>query len=186
MRFSEVAQSISKATLKWLTPHWMLCATLVLILSQLIILTWHLWLPSEMSNADLTRQALSQISTASRDAAASPDFTLFGTAAPVSETTDAVSADVSLYNAPPSALNIQLTGIVASPTPGKSIAIIAKDSKQFSLTVGDSTPGATAKIAAIFTDRVVISYQGRYESLFLSNAPTARAGNENDTEALKQ
>jgi general secretion pathway protein C len=87
-----------------------------------------------------------------------------------------VASDSSLRDAPPSALKINLTGIVASATPARSIAIIAKDSKQFSLGVGDNTPGYDAKIAAIFADRVVISYQGRYESLLMfgeSPAPTA-------------
>lgn len=169
MQFSGMALSIREMALKWLTPRWALYAAIFLMLNQLAMLTWRLWLPAEIPTPALLKATLPQVKTASSETSAAYNFTLFGTAAP--STAKAIAtptgSDASLLNAPPSALKINLTGIVASPTPANSIAIIAKDSKQFSLAIGDSTPGYDAKVAAIFPDRVVISYQGRYEALLL-------------------
>ncbi|OMQ20070.1 type II secretion system protein GspC [Serratia oryzae] len=159
--------SIRETAFKMLTPRWVLCVVMLLACNQLAMLTWQIWLPAEQPAVSLAKAAVPQAAAVSNEAAATYRFNLFGTAAPSSAPAATAVSDSSLHNAPPSALKINLTGIVASPTPAHSIAIIAKDSKQFSLGIGDNTPGYDAKIAAIFADRVVINYQGRYESLLL-------------------
>lgn len=172
IQFSGMALSIRGTAFKVLTPRRVGCVVMLLVCNQLALLTWQFWLPSEQPTVSLAKVAVPQTSAAGSEAAATYRFNLFGTAAPSSTAVTTAASESSLRNAPPSALKINLTGIVASPTPAHSIAIIAKDSKQFSLGIGDNTPGYDAKIAAIFADRVVISYQGRYESLFLfSDAP---------------
>ncbi|WON76416.1 type II secretion system protein GspC [Serratia sp. UGAL515B_01] len=181
MQFSGMTLSIKGSVLKWLTPRWVLYVALFLMLNQLAMLTWHLWLPSEIPAPVLSKENLPQVSKARSDTAVVTHFTLFGTASPAStKAVDIAGSDSSLLKAPPSVLKINLTGIVASPTPAHSIAIIAKGSKQFSLTIGDNTPGYDAKIAAIYPDRVVISYQGRYEALHLfgESSVVAKAGGE--------
>lgn len=189
MQFSGMALSIREMALKWLTPRWALYAAIFLMLNQLAMLTWRLWLPAEIPTPALLKATLPQVKTASSETSAAYNFTLFGTAAP--STAKAIAtptgSDASLLNAPPSALKINLTGIVASPTPANSIAIIAKDSKQFSLAIGDSTPGYDAKVAAIFPDRVVISYQGRYEALLLfgDSPAVAKTGGGEKTQSIK-
>ncbi|AHG18861.1 hypothetical protein Z042_03975 [Chania multitudinisentens RB-25] len=177
MRFSAMILSIKEVTFRLLTPRWVLCAIMLLICNQLALSTWRLWLPSEIPTLDSAQAMLPQTPSARPETAGNYRFTLFGTAAPVSKTVTTAASEASLRNAPLSALKINLTGIVASPTPAHSIAIIGKDSQQFSLGIGDSTPGYDAKIAAIFADRVVIAYEGRHESLLLFNdAPAAASG----------
>lgn len=175
IQISGMALSIREVTFRLLTPRWVLFAVMLLICNQLAMLTWHIWLPPELPETRLTKADLPQATSAGSGKAQAYRFSLFGTAAPASTASAKAAADSSLRDAPASALKINLTGIVASPVSAHSIAIIAKDSKQFSLGIGDNTPGYDAKIAAIFADRVVISYQGRYESLFLFSEPPAAA-----------
>ncbi|MHA7845990.1 type II secretion system protein GspC [Serratia sp. D1N4] len=173
IQFSGMVLSIKEVTLRLLTPRWVLCVVILLICNQLAMLTWRIVLPFELPTIRLAKAALPQTTSAENGKAQAYRFNLFGTAAPSSSAVATAASDSSLRNAPPSSLKINLTGIVASPTPARSIAIIAKDGKQFSLGVGDNTPGYDAKIAAIFADRVVISYQGRHESLLMFGEPPA-------------
>ncbi|WP_245394208.1 type II secretion system protein GspC [Pectobacterium parvum] len=102
------------------------------------------------------------------------DFTLFGHApdADASAVNDAaLSGDIPLTS-----LNISLTGVLASGDAKRSIAIIAKDSQQYSRNVGDAIPGYEAKIVTISTDRVVLQYQGRYEALHLYQEDLSQEG----------
>ncbi|WP_409158919.1 type II secretion system protein GspC [Pectobacterium sp. B2J-2] len=134
---------------------------LLLICQQLAVLTWHLLLPedSRIDGVSVTpAQAKEKPSTPG-------DFTLFGHAsnADASAVNDAaLSGDIPLTS-----LNISLTGVLASEDAKRSIAIIAKDSQQYSRNVGDAIPGYEAKIVTISADRVVFQYQGRYEALYL-------------------
>lgn len=156
------------------TPRRVLCVLLLLICNQLALLSWRIWLSPDLPQTTLV-SVVSADTARTADVRNSERFTLFGNAAespPPAGETRAVSD--SLRDAPLSALKLQVTGIVASQDPARSIAIIAKDSRQFSQGIGDAVPGYEAKIAAIFADRVIIAYQGRYESLLLfSDRPAA-------------
>ncbi|WP_421080960.1 type II secretion system protein GspC [Serratia fonticola] len=145
----------------------------LLICNQLALLTWHGFLPPEISLVRLSKADFAPVTTGGGGESERYRFTLFGTSAPSSSATEHSVSDQTLRNAPPSSLKLNLTGIVASPSSERSIAIIAKDSKQFSLGVGEQVPGYDARIASIFADRIVISYQGNYESLLFSEQPEA-------------
>ncbi|VEB89096.1 pullulanase C protein [Klebsiella quasipneumoniae] len=70
---------------------------------------------------------------------------------------------------PVSSLKLRLAGLLASSNPARSIAIIEKGNQQVSLSVGDTTPGYDAQIAAILPDRIIVNYQGRQEAILLFN-----------------
>ncbi|MEI7125704.1 type II secretion system protein GspC [Pectobacterium versatile] len=134
---------------------------LLLICQQLAVLTWRFLLPEDSRIA-----GVSVAPAQAKEKPATPgDFTLFGHApdADASAVNNAaLSGDIPLTS-----LNISLTGVLASGDAKRSIAIIAKDSQQYSRNVGDAIPGYEAKIVTISADRVVLQYQGRYEALHL-------------------
>ncbi|WCG84248.1 type II secretion system protein GspC [Pectobacterium sp. A5351] len=134
---------------------------LLLICQQLAVLTWRFLLPE-----DSRLVGVSVTPAQAKEKPATPgDFTLFGHVpnADASAANDAaLSGDIPLTS-----LNISLTGVLASEDARRSIAIIAKDSQQYSRNVGDAIPGYEAKIVTISADRVVLQYQGRYEALYL-------------------
>ncbi|BES85612.1 EtpC protein [Pectobacterium araliae] len=134
---------------------------LLLICQQLAVLTWRFLLPedSRIAGASVTP------AQAKEKSAMPGDFTLFGHAPDADAST--VNNAVLSGDIPLSALNISLTGVLASEDTKRSIAIIAKDSQQYSRNVGDAVPGYEAKIVTISADRVVLQYQGRYEALHL-------------------
>ncbi|MCH5051046.1 type II secretion system protein GspC [Pectobacterium aquaticum] len=148
---------------------------LLLICQQLAVLTWRVLLPEDSRFAG--------VSVAPAQAKEKPttlgDFTLFGHApdADASVVNDAaLSGDIPLTS-----LNISLTGVLASGDAKRSIAIIAKDSQQYSRNVGDAIPGYEAKIVTISADRVVLQYQGRYEALHLYQEDLSQERKATDT-----
>ncbi|PVZ84755.1 type II secretion system protein GspC [Serratia sp. S1B] len=159
--------AIRASAFRLLTPRWVMCVVSLLICNQLALLTWQWWLSPEISHVHLSKTPLTSVNTGASNESERSRFTLFGTSPSASASSATSASGDMLHNAPPSSLKINLTGIVASANAERSIAIIAKDNKQFSLAVGDLVPGYDARIASIFADRVVISYQGRYESLLL-------------------
>ncbi|MEQ9771152.1 type II secretion system protein GspC [Pectobacterium jejuense] len=158
---------------------------LLLICQQLAVLTWRFLLPEDSRIA-----GVSVAPAQAKEKPATPgDFTLFGQApdADASAVNDAaLSGDIPLTS-----LNISLTGVLASGDAKRSIAIIAKDSQQYSRNVGDAIPGYEAKIVTISADRVVLQYQGRYEALHLyqeekaNDAPSSGAFNQVKDEIQK-
>ncbi|MEH0875728.1 type II secretion system protein GspC [Pectobacterium cacticida] len=134
---------------------------LLLICQQLAVLTRRALLPEDLHPVGVSVTP----AQAQSKPAAPGDFTLFGHALDTEEPVinhAALSDDIPL-----SSLNISLTGVLASDDVKRSIAIIAKDSQQYSRGVGDAVPGYDAKIVTITADRVVIQYQGHYEALDL-------------------
>ncbi|KHN54661.1 type II secretion system protein GspC [Pectobacterium fontis] len=134
---------------------------LLLICQQLAVLTWRFLRPEDPRNVGVSVAP----AQAKEKPATRGDFTLFGHApdADAAAVNDAaLSGDIPLTS-----LNISLTGVLASEDAKRSIAIIAKDSRQYSRNVGDAVPGYEAKIVTISADRVVLQYQGRYEALHL-------------------
>lgn len=92
----------------------------------------------------------------------------------------ATASSASLANAPDTQLNFTLLGILAGSTKKESLALIAKDpNDEAPYAIGDDVaPGVN--LQAIFLDRVILSRNGRLETLRLdkdsaSNAPTFSA-----------
>lgn len=162
------------AALALFTPRRVLWVLLLLICNQLAQLSWHIGLPVNLPHHSVSA-SVGKATHAAKPEASAASFTLFGQAGP----TPPAGADdaQNLQRAPISSLNVKLTGIVASPTPALSIAIIAQGNRQLSYAIGDTLPGHDARIAAIFADRVVIRYQERYEALPLFDAAPAAAIN---------
>lgn len=70
-------------------------------------------------------------------------------------------------DAPRTRLNVQLTGVLASNDPNRSIAIIANNNLQNSYGPGEVIDGTQARIRMIYPDRVILELQGRDETLML-------------------
>lgn len=86
------------------------------------------------------------------------------------------ASTASLANAPDTQLNFTLLGILAGSTEAESLALIAKDNTdEAPYSIGDDvSPGVN--LQAIFPDRVILSRNGRLETLRLDkDAPSNAA-----------
>lgn len=85
------------------------------------------------------------------------------------------ASTASLANAPDTQLNFTLLGILAGSTERESLALIAKDNDEAPYAIGDDvSPGVN--LQAIFPDRVILSRNGRLETLRLDkDAPSNAA-----------
>lgn len=158
---------------------------LLLIAQQLAALSWRLWLP-ELVPAGIAPAVSAPATPPVAARATATTLTLFGLPSDGRMPSAAVNPAL-LTDLPLTALKLRLTGVLASPDPKLSIAIIAKDNQQFSRSVGDAVPGYAAKVTAISADRVVLEYQGRYEALRLydDTAPPQASGGEPSIAQLK-
>ncbi|WED77943.1 GspC family type II secretion system variant ExeC [Aeromonas allosaccharophila] len=140
-------------------------ALLIMLAQQSAALTWRLltlaspqttqpWQPSAVAANSQSNPRL-ELGEVSR-------LALFGKAIPKAQAKTAVAA-----NAPRTQLNAQLSGVLASTDPAKSIAIIAMSGIQNSYGVGDMIDGTQARIRQIYPDRVIIERDGRDETLML-------------------
>lgn len=57
--------------------------------------------------------------------------------------------------------DLDVRGILYSSVTEHSVAIFAHNNRQFSLGIGEKVPGYDATISAIFSDHIVINYQGK-------------------------
>lgn len=79
----------------------------------------------------------------------------------------AAYGSTSMMDAPDTQLNLRLVGIIASSNPNIARAIIIPGGgREAYYAIGASLPGG-AIIRAIYDDRVIIEYNGRYEALRL-------------------
>jgi general secretion pathway protein C len=84
-----------------------------------------------------------------------------------------INATVEAYHdAPETALNLGLRGIVSSADPESGFAIIVAGGRQAAYGVGQEVPGG-AEVKGIYPDRVVLFHAGRFETLRL---PAERSG----------
>ncbi|MCF3097475.1 type II secretion system protein GspC [Aeromonas australiensis] len=142
-----------------------LLALLIMLAQQSAALTWRLltlaspqttqpWQPSAVAVNGQSNPRL-ELGEVSR-------LALFGKALPKAQAKAAVAA-----NAPRTQLNAQLSGVLASSDPAKSIAIIAMSGIQNSYGIGDMIDGTQARIRQVYPDRVIIERDGRDETLML-------------------
>ncbi len=125
----------------------------------LVRLFWLLFAPAELVPADLSgNRALPRVQPGTGLVSISP-YHLFGDFDN--------SATVSHRDAPQSALNLQIRGLLASGDPKQGFAIISDSSGAEGVyRVGAVLPG-NARVEEIYSDRVVISRDGSFESLRL-------------------
>lgn len=82
------------------------------------------------------------------------------------------ASTASLANAPDTQLNFTLLGILAGSTERESLALIAKDNDEAPYAIGDDVSSGV-NLQAIFPDRVILSRNGRLETLRLDkDAPS--------------
>ena len=92
---------------------------------------------------------------------------LFGKKTVTNNTNTAQQNEV-INNAPETRLSINLTGIVAVSNDDKAgIAIIESQGRQVSYLVEEVVQGTRAEVAQILPDRVILSVNGRFETLML-------------------
>lgn len=72
-----------------------------------------------------------------------------------------------ITDAPKTNLSIQLTGVVASTTDTKGLAIIESSGSQETYSLGDKIKGTSASLKEVYADRIIITNSGRYETLML-------------------
>ncbi|MGY3914134.1 GspC family type II secretion system variant ExeC [Aeromonas australiensis] len=142
-----------------------LLALLIMLAQQSAALTWRLltlaspqttqpWQPSAVAVNGQSNPHL-ELGEVSR-------LALFGKALPKAQAKASVAA-----NAPRTQLNAQLSGVLASSDPAKSIAIIAMSGIQNSYGIGDMIDGTQTRIRQVYPDRVIIERDGRDETLML-------------------
>ncbi|HGS7068769.1 TPA: type II secretion system protein GspC [Klebsiella quasipneumoniae subsp. quasipneumoniae] len=156
--------NINKGIIK-LLPRIVTLIILITAIPQLAKLTWRVVFP--VSSEDISALPLTAPPAAEPELInVRPAFTLFGLA---TKNPPAPAEATSLDQVPVSSLKLRLAGLLASSNPARSIAIIEKGNQQVSLSVGDTTPGYDAQIAAILPDRIIVNYQGRQEAILLFN-----------------
>ena len=72
-----------------------------------------------------------------------------------------------ITDAPKTSLSIQLTGVVASTTEQKGLAVIESSGNQETYSLGDKIKGTSASLKEVYADRIIITNSGRYETLML-------------------
>ncbi|KAA0627616.1 type II secretion system protein GspC, partial [Escherichia coli] len=76
--------------------------------------------------------------------------------------------------------DLDVRGILYSSVTDHSVAIFAHNNRQFSLGIGEKVPGYDATISAIFSDHIVINYQGKNASLPLRYDNPAKRNAQDD------
>jgi general secretion pathway protein C len=153
-------------------PHAKLSAVVTLLvvvylaylLSKLVWLVW----PQPVSTP-LTPSHYSAASKASSTTSVQNiiEQFLFGKKTVTNKTNTAQQNEV-INNAPETRLSINLTGIVAVSNDDKAgIAIIESQGRQVSYLAEEVVQGTRAEVAQILPDRVILSVNGRFETLML-------------------
>ena len=138
----------------------------ILSCQQMATLTWRL-LPSSGSSSRVMLDPVAPSSSAAAprqlDARELLKLALFGK--PEVQVAKPVTAPSQ--QAPRTRLNLTLTGLLASTTPDRSIAIILNGGDEQGYGEGDIVNGTQAMISSIMADRVILDNQGQSETLML-------------------
>lgn len=145
-------------------PFWLSVILGVLIAWTLAQLTWAL-LPRPKSVAPIYKTSVAASPATNLDAAAK--LHLFG-----------VASGSAATNAPETTLNLTLSGVVAAnPDMRQSLAIIASNGVGKMYAVGAQLPGG-ARLQSVYPDHVLLSLNGRTQSLSLPKFSGSAGGAE--------
>ncbi|TMO77117.1 type II secretion system protein GspC [Pseudoalteromonas sp. S3785] len=153
-------------------PHAKLSAVVTLLVvvylaylfSKLVWLVWPQPIASPLSPLHYSNQTKASSATSVQSII---EQFLFGKKTVTNETNTAQQNEV-INNAPETRLSINLTGIVAVSNDDKAgVAIIESQGRQVSYLVEEVVQGTRAKVAQILPDRVILSVNGRFETLML-------------------
>ncbi|MBH0058941.1 type II secretion system protein GspC [Pseudoalteromonas sp. SWXJZ94C] len=137
---------------------------LAFLLSQLV---WLLWPKPVMSPLTPMHQGNQSKSVSNSSAQHIIEQFLFGKVT-VTNNNNAAQQSQVINNAPETRLSINLTGIVAVNNDDQAgMAIIESQGKQVSYLVEDVIQGTRGKVSQILPDRVILSVNGRFETLML-------------------
>lgn len=102
----------------------------------------------------------------------------------------------TITDAPKTSLSIQLTGVVASTSEQKGLAVIESSGSQETYSLGDKIKGTSASLKEVYADRIIITNAGRYETLMLdglvytsqspANQQLQQAKNDRNTQAVNR
>ncbi|TMO76738.1 type II secretion system protein GspC [Pseudoalteromonas sp. S3776] len=153
-------------------PHAKLSAVVTLLVvvylaylfSKLVWLVWPQPIATPLSPLHYSNQTKASSATSVQSII---EQFLFGKKTVTNETNTAQQNEV-INNAPETRLSINLTGIVAVSNDDKAgVAIIESQGRQVSYLVEEVVQGTRAKVAQILPDRVILSVNGRFETLML-------------------
>lgn len=139
---------------------------LIITLYLLAQITWKLiptsepvlnWRPTPESISAGKHVSVSQLQALS----------LFGRADEASSKPKVAPIEEQITDAPKTSLSIQLTGVVASTSQQKGLAVIASSGSQNTYGLGDKIKGTSASLKEVYADRIIITNSGRYETLML-------------------
>ncbi|MGR6832630.1 type II secretion system protein GspC [Aliivibrio wodanis] len=88
---------------------------------------------------------------------------------------------VEVKDAPKTRLNLTLAGVVASSNPTLSLAVIANRGKQNTYGIDETIDGTRASVKAISVDRIIISNNGRDETLMLEGIEYTKISTERNS-----
>lgn len=144
---------------------WLLVIIALYLAAQI---TWKLF-PSESSQ--LTWQPTLSSVEPSGGSSASLDgisrLALFGQFSDKPAAPKAEQVVEQITDAPKTSLSIQLTGVVASTAERNGLAVIESRGSQETYSLGDKIKGTSASLKEVYADRVIITNNGRYETLML-------------------
>ncbi|MCF7355346.1 type II secretion system protein GspC [Vibrio sp. CK2-1] len=165
-----IQQQWTQLANRWVQNQSQLSFIITLLLTALIawvvgILLWALLSPtSNVARWSAPNVIASQTSSNSQTDTLSPllSANLFGLYTQTPTQKQQVAQD-----APQTRLNLTLVGAVASSNDKLSLAIIANQGKQATYGIGETIDGTRVTLTAVYVDRVIISNQGRDETLML-------------------
>ncbi|MGI2260933.1 type II secretion system protein GspC [Shewanella sp. GXUN23E] len=144
---------------------WLLVITALYLAAQI---SWKL-VPSQPS-AVVWQPTLSSVDTASGSAhsiESLKSLALFGKVSDKPKNPKPEPVAEIITDAPKTTLSIQLTGVVASTAERNGLAVIESRGSQDTYSLGDKISGTSASLKEVYADRVIITNNGRYETLML-------------------
>ncbi|PKG58509.1 MULTISPECIES: type II secretion system protein GspC [unclassified Shewanella] len=138
----------------------------VLMLFLLAQITWKL-VPENSAVSRWTPTPASSTVSGAVNISGLHDLGLFGRTDGTSTKPKVAPTEEVITDAPKTSLSIQLTGVVASTTEQKGLAVIASSGSQDTYGLGDKIKGTSASLKEVYADRIIITNSGRYETLML-------------------
>lgn len=139
---------------------------LIIVLYLLAQISWKLvpssapishWRPTPTSVSAGKSVSVSQLQALS----------LFGKAGLSDNKPIVAAVEEQMTDAPKTSLSIQLTGVVASTSQQKGLAVVESSGSQNTYGLGDKIKGTSASLKEVYADRIIITNGGRYETLML-------------------
>ncbi|MGV3001980.1 type II secretion system protein GspC [Vibrio sp.] len=173
-----IQQQWTQLANRWLQNQSQLSFVITMLLTALIawvvgILLWALLFPtSGIARWSAPNVIASQTSSNSQTDTLSPllSANLFGLYTQTPTQKQQVAQD-----APQTRLSLTLVGAVASSNDKLSLAIIANQGKQATYGIGETIDGTRVTLTAVYVDRVIISNQGRDETLMLQGVDYSKS-----------